>query len=207
MGAYCSPSGDVPRDWTGHAAWTTTAAHQLTTFEGDHRALVLGDCDAAVEKAFARNHREPRALHLAQRAHVPRIRKHEARTQCDEVAARCPLLTLLKYTPRSAREDWRHGHTEISKCGEHVRLLREACLSLLPVQHAETLGAGEIRWKADAQLTVHLRKDHVEMDRRILPRHHDDEDVRDFRLGKEDGRQIVDRARTRSLTEPDDDEV
>ena len=56
--------------------------------------------------------------------------------------------------------------------------LVERRLALVPVQHRQPLRPDEVRRKDDAQLAIDLREDHVEMDRRVLLRHHDDDDCR-----------------------------
>ena len=61
--------------------------------------------------------------------------------------------------------------------------------------------------KHDAQLAIDLREDHVEVDRRVLLRHHDDDDVFDLRLREEQRRELVDRGGTRAFAEADDDEI
>ena len=75
------------------------------------------------------------------------------------------------------------------------------------MEHGQPLRADEVRRIDDAQLAIDLREDHVEMDRVVLFRHHDDDDVLHRRALEKDRRDLVDRRGARALAEADDHEV
>ena len=98
-------------------------------------------------------------------------------------------------------------HVARRERGEDARPLVDRRLALPPVQHGQPLRADEVRRKHGAQLAIDLREDHVEVDRRVFLRHHDDDDVAHFGLLEQARRELIDRRGTRALAEADDDQV
>src|SRR4051794_25658345 len=144
----------VALDGTGHAARATPAAHELGPLETDDGAFVVGDAHVAGEEVHRGHDTKAGPFHLPERADVASIREDETGAHCHEVARRRPLLALLNDAALAPAEDRRQRHPAIGERREDVGLLPQRRLPLVPVQHAQTLGADEVRWKADAQLMI-----------------------------------------------------
>src|SRR5512138_2519081 len=90
----------VPRilalNGAGHASRSAATADELRSLEVDHTAVALGDPLLASEEGDAGDGAEADLLHLVKGRLVPLVRQDNARTQRDEVAARRPLLALLR---------------------------------------------------------------------------------------------------------------
>src|SRR5712671_5951522 len=91
--------------------------------------------------------------------------------------------------------------------GEQIRLLLHVSLALLPQKYRQTIGPNEVGRVDDAQLAVDVREDHVEMDRRRLLRHYDDDEIGDIRLLEQERSETVDPRGARPLTEPDQQNI
>src|SRR5687767_11652830 len=94
----------------------------------------------------------------------------------------------------------------LERC-EQIRLLLHVALALLPMKYRQAVRSNEVRGINHAELAVNMREDHVEVDGSRLLRHHDDDEVADFRLLEQQRGETVDSGGARSLAEADEEHV
>jgi hypothetical protein len=90
---------------------------------------------------------------------------------------------------------------------EQIRLLAHMRLPFLPMKYGQAIWSDEVRRINDAEIAIDVGKDHVEMDRRRLLGHDDDDDVGDLCLLEEQRHKTVDSRGTRPLAEADQQHI